>query len=404
MSMNKDNSHSWVRISYGLNKLVTNLNNEQETSEVQFEENASRLNAGDVASRSKAKVKPQRRDSASSSTRTIAIEERTWTDDEPGEYSISDREVSKKLIHLLHHGSLPRESEGAIEFWRIKDNLQKHFLHCHQWSDEKWKKSMARGGGGIKKKYQYCTDPSGQETLYLRALQGHSGRSLIDPWLQDNVLIPNNFFQYIYQVGCANNLHSIINSGSIPGGRNSSNRQTVLFLFVEPMDKNHQDPDHDRLGSTASCTIHAWSMEETSEYGVLGRHQICSTERSKVLSDAIERHHPSQYTPSLLYPEGYQDGNWRNHIRKSIWITSNASEDFLEIWLDERIGFRTCSTTRWRSCSSIQKFPIKPTKSKPRSCQNGDSRCLPWHQSRTRFVPFPGDRNTFFSWRSCETS
>ena len=38
MSMNSDNSHSWVRISHGLNKLVTNLNNEQETSEVQFEE------------------------------------------------------------------------------------------------------------------------------------------------------------------------------------------------------------------------------------------------------------------------------------------------------------------------------------------------------------------------------
>ena len=33
-SVNKDNSHSWVRISHGLNKLVTNLNNnEQETSE-----------------------------------------------------------------------------------------------------------------------------------------------------------------------------------------------------------------------------------------------------------------------------------------------------------------------------------------------------------------------------------
>ena len=33
-SMNKDNSHSWVRISHGFNKLVTNLNNsEQEISE-----------------------------------------------------------------------------------------------------------------------------------------------------------------------------------------------------------------------------------------------------------------------------------------------------------------------------------------------------------------------------------
>ena len=41
MSVNKDNSHSWVRISHGLNKLVTNLNNnEQETSEMQFGEHA----------------------------------------------------------------------------------------------------------------------------------------------------------------------------------------------------------------------------------------------------------------------------------------------------------------------------------------------------------------------------
>ena len=41
--------------------------------------------------------------------------------------------------------------------------------------------------GGNKKRFQHCTDPSGQEILYLRALQGHSGRNLIDPPLQDNV-------------------------------------------------------------------------------------------------------------------------------------------------------------------------------------------------------------------------
>ena len=156
-SMNKDNSHSWVRISHGRNKLFTNLNNnEQETSEVQFEEYALRLHAGDFASRSKAKAKPRRRDSASSSSRTIPIGERTWTDVEPGEYSISDDEVSKKLI-LLRHGSLLRENDGAIEFWRIKDNLQKHFLYCHRWSDEKWKSTMAKRRGN-KKICQYCTD------------------------------------------------------------------------------------------------------------------------------------------------------------------------------------------------------------------------------------------------------
>ena len=31
----------------------------------------------------------------------------------------------------------------------------------------------------------------------------------IDPSLQDNVFIPNNFFECIYHIGCAVNLHSI---------------------------------------------------------------------------------------------------------------------------------------------------------------------------------------------------
>ena len=125
-SMNKDNSHSWVRISHGLNKLVTNLNNEdqddneQETSEMQFECYALRLNAIDFASRSKTKAKPQRRTSASSSTRTIPMGKRTWTDVETGKHSLTDYSASKKLINLLRHGSLLREDDGAIEFWRIK--------------------------------------------------------------------------------------------------------------------------------------------------------------------------------------------------------------------------------------------------------------------------------------------
>ena len=47
-SLSRDNFHSWVRISHGFNKLVTNLNNsEQETSEVQFKEYALKLDASD---------------------------------------------------------------------------------------------------------------------------------------------------------------------------------------------------------------------------------------------------------------------------------------------------------------------------------------------------------------------
>ena len=181
MSLNRDNSHSWVRISHGSNKFVMDLSNiEQEIPEVQLEDFSSKLDAKDFACRSKAKAKPQRREPAGSSPRTVPIEKRTWTDVEPGTYLLSDHEISKKLIHLVRHGNqVHREDDGAIEFWRIEENLQKYFPHCPHWSDSKWKKSMA-GGGGNKKILKYCTDSSGT-IVYLRALQGHSGRNLIDP-------------------------------------------------------------------------------------------------------------------------------------------------------------------------------------------------------------------------------
>ena len=98
------------------------------------------------------------------------------------------------------------------------------------------------GGGGQKKKFQYCADSTGT-ILYLRALQGRSGRNLIDPSLQDNVVIPDGFFKYICHVGCAINSHSIINAGLIPGGQILSNRQTVFSLPVDAVDKEHKDPD-----------------------------------------------------------------------------------------------------------------------------------------------------------------
>ena len=50
------------------------------------------------AYRSKANEKSQRREPAGSSTRTIPVGERIWTVVEPGENSISDHAVSKKLI------------------------------------------------------------------------------------------------------------------------------------------------------------------------------------------------------------------------------------------------------------------------------------------------------------------
>ena len=74
-SENKDNSHSWVRNSHGLNKLVTDLidkeydDNERETSETKTEVFALKTEVFASASRSKAKAKPRRLSTTWSSTK-----------------------------------------------------------------------------------------------------------------------------------------------------------------------------------------------------------------------------------------------------------------------------------------------------------------------------------------------
>ena len=158
--------------------------------------------------------------------------------------SLSADEVSKKVIHLLRHSQqVQREEDGAVHFWyNIKEHLQSQLKNIPHWSDNRWKACLA-AGGGAKRRYQYCTDGSGI-FVYPRALQGHSGRKIIDPSLQDNVVIQSEFFHHIYHIGCAFNLHSIINNGLILGGQNSSKRQTVFFLPIDPRDKEHKNPSH----------------------------------------------------------------------------------------------------------------------------------------------------------------
>ena len=124
-------------------------------------------------------------------------------------------------------------------------------------------------GGGAKRRYQCCTDDSGT-IVYLRVLQGHSGRNLIDPSLQDNVVIQRGFFPHIYHIGCAFNLHSIINNGLIPGGQNSSKRQTVFFLPIDPRDKEHKDPAKIdwNVPRRAQYLHNAWKKHQDAVYWV----------------------------------------------------------------------------------------------------------------------------------------
>ena len=137
----------------------------------------------------------------------------------------------EEMYFLLHSQHVHREKDGAVHFWRIKENLQNHSPHSLHWSDSKWKVCLA--GGGNKRRFQYCIGSSGT-IVYVRALQGPSGCSLMYPTLQDTLLILDGFFQNINPVGCAINVHSTISSGLIPGGQSLSkkDRQNSLCLLI----------------------------------------------------------------------------------------------------------------------------------------------------------------------------
>ena len=242
-SVGQDNSQSWVRISYGTIKYVVDSNqNNTEIPADPHEDQAPQTSINVIAARSKGKAKPQQREPVDTPT-IIPMHERKWIGIEPSEPTLAAYDVSKKVISLLRHNqTVQREEDGAIQFWRMKFHLRNHSSQVQHWSDERWKSCLAAGGGS-KRRYQYCSDNSGT-ILYLRALQGHSGTNLIDPTLKDNVMIESGIFHHIYHIGCAFNLHSIINNGLIPGGQDSSRRQTIFFLPIDPRDKNHKDPEY----------------------------------------------------------------------------------------------------------------------------------------------------------------
>ena len=205
------------------------------------EEESLQTSSSVVAARSKAKAKPQPRDSTGITT--IPLRERRWIDIEPSKQDLQSYDLSKKVINLFRHNqALHREEDGAIQFHKIKFHLRDHHSKIQNWSDDGWKACLAAGGGS-KRRYQYCSDNLGS-IIYLRALQGHSGSNLIDLALQDNVSIGPGIFPCIYHVGSTFNLYSIVSNGLVPGSQNLSRRQTVFFLPVDPRNESHKDPEY----------------------------------------------------------------------------------------------------------------------------------------------------------------
>ena len=303
-------------------------NNTEILADPQEEEDVT-TSSGVVAARSKAKAKPQPRGLVGTAA-TIPIHERRWIDIEPSKQDLDSYDLSKKVISLLRHNqALHREEDGAIQFYKIKFHLLNHHSQIQNWSDDRWKACLAAGGGS-KRRYQFCSDNLGS-IIYLRALQGHSGSNLIDPALQDNVLIGPGIFPYIYHVGSNFNLHSIISNGLVPGGQNLSRRQTVFFLPVDPRNEDHKDPEYIDYSAPrlARYLQNAWKRHQDAVFWVdidLGIREGLMFYQTRSNAIILQGTLPAN---CIVRAERLKSGK-KLYVLKTRFVSSTTTEDLFE--------------------------------------------------------------------------
>ena len=149
------------------------------------------------------------------------------------------------------------------------------------------------------KRFQSCLNAnSSNQFLYFRAIQGHSGDNAVDLELQDNVLLPKGFPEYIYHVGNASELSSTIRNELIPGRKHlKRGRQAVCFTTVNPMeDGNGMEKNSTRLDETEDRTMQEYT-EALSKYSMLVQFEARSREK---LANFTKHCHIQWFSTTLL--------------------------------------------------------------------------------------------------------
>ena len=96
--MNQDDSHSWIRISFGTVKYVNDsIEDDTEIPADPQEEQVSQTSTNVNAVRTNAKAKPHSRESTD--TTTIPLSERVWIDIEPAKPDLESYNLSENSPH-----------------------------------------------------------------------------------------------------------------------------------------------------------------------------------------------------------------------------------------------------------------------------------------------------------------
>ena len=106
---------------------------------------------------------------------SIPYNERKWIDIEPGVFDHGCFGVSK----LVRHDESVQE-DGAVRFDELASIFRSEFDGTSHCPIRAWISFLAKGGGQTKS-FLHCLNPNSSEHfLYFRAIQGHSGSTLVD--------------------------------------------------------------------------------------------------------------------------------------------------------------------------------------------------------------------------------
>ena len=215
----RDRTVSSVRIVNGINKYAT------ETTEEILVASVGDRSTGKLV----AKARPRPTPTFTLSPVSIPYRERKWVDIEPGPFSQDCFEMSKFIIRLLRHDeSVHRKEDGVVRFDNLAELFKSRFCGYFALGQFKLGKASWEKEEGKRKGFSTAWILI-LPNIFLYSEQSKDIQEILLLML-DNVLLPDDFAVYIYHVGNAHDMHSIIQCGLIPGGKSlKKDKQSVCF-------------------------------------------------------------------------------------------------------------------------------------------------------------------------------
>ena len=137
----------------------------------------------------------------------------------------------------------------------------------------------------------------------MRAVQGHSGGTMLIFHCKITWKILFNWIEYIYHIGSSHDCNSIIKSGLVAGGKDThEGRQTVFFTAMVLLNQPHKDePYVAPLPRVVPYRTKGKLHRQNHDRYLAEPDRKCSRQRISILTNTIQCYHPSSLFSSGLF-------------------------------------------------------------------------------------------------------